>query len=63
MEAEEIMDDYDPHNHWVNAAGVAAAWLAAAIFVLVMALTVGLATPSASITHDQMTAAAAAVAP
>jgi len=56
------MDDYDPHNHWVNAAGVAAAWLAAAIFVVVMAITVGLATPSASVVRDQMTAAAAAVA-
>jgi hypothetical protein len=56
------MDDYDPHNHWVNAAGVAAAWLAAAIFVLVMAITVGFARPSASVIHEQMTAAAAALA-
>ena len=55
------MDDYDPHNHWVNAAGVAAAWLAAAIFVLVMAITVGLARPSASVVHEQLSAAAAAL--
>jgi hypothetical protein len=53
------MDDYDPHNHWVNAAGVAAAWLAAAIFVLVMAITVGFAKPSDSVIRDQMAAAAA----
>lgn len=56
------MDEYDPNNHWVNAAGVAAAWLAAAIFVLVMAITVGLAKPTDPVVHEQMAVAAAALA-
>ena len=56
------MDEYDPNNHWVNAAGVAAAWLAAAIFVLVMAITVGLATPADTAVHEQTDAVAAAPA-
>ena len=55
------MDDYDPHNHWVNAAAVAAAWLAAAIFVLVMAVTVGLAKSGDTDVRGQRAAVAATV--
>jgi hypothetical protein len=39
------MDDYDPHNHRATGASILSAWVTAAIFVLVVTITISLAKP------------------
>jgi hypothetical protein len=51
------MDDYDPRNHRASTAGVLSAWLTAAIFFLVVSISVSLAKPTEAPAREVITMA------